>query len=56
MKKKTWIFILLAVLACVGTALVFIYRHAVLAAVKDEEEEASAVQDQPEDAPEEAAA
>ena len=38
MKKKTWIYILLAVLACAGAVVAFIYRHAILAAIKGEEE------------------
>ena len=37
MKKKTWIYILLAVIACVGVAAAFIYRHMVKTAVDEED-------------------
>ena len=47
MKKSTWIYILLAVLACAGAVLAFIYRHAIRAAIWGEEENVAESQEQP---------
>ena len=56
MKKKTWIYILLAVVACVGVAAVFIYRHMTGVAAVEEEETVAPEHDEALEAPAEAEA